>query len=346
MDFISLPPEVTSALIHSGPGAGSLIEAAGAWQNLGVGLEDTAPIYTSVVSSLTQAWQGPSSAAMSQAVAPFLTWVRTTAQQCQQLAASAQAAATAFSQAQSAMVTPAQVAANRTRLAQLIATDRLGGNLAAIAETESQYESMWVNNSAAMYSYQAASAQALKLPQFSPPPAIASPTAAAAQASAVPAAAAANTPAAPTLGNIFNIFAPGTNTSGTGLPGLLNLLSGSAQSSFGSLLNSNIVTTGIINSIFSSGFPINLLSYTAQTSAAQALQTVGGDVGQGLSEGESALGGLGANLSSAIRAAGSAPTAAVGVGVSMGKLDRAACRGGAVAGFANAGATRLGGVAA
>src|SRR5271157_3078046 len=121
MDFVSLPPEVTSALIHSGPGAGSLIEAAGAWQNLGVGLEDTAPIYTSVVSSLTQAWQGPSSAAMSQAVAPFLTWVRTTAHQCQQLAASAQAAAAAFSSTLAAVVTPTQVAANRTRLAQLVA---------------------------------------------------------------------------------------------------------------------------------------------------------------------------------------------------------------------------------
>ena len=85
-------------------------------------------------------------------------------------------------------------------------------------------------------------------------------------------------------------------------------------------MNSNLTTTGIINSTFSSGFPINLLSYLAQTSAAQALQTVGGDVGQGLSEGESALGGIGADLSNGIGAAGSAPTGAMAVGVSLGKL--------------------------
>jgi PPE-repeat protein len=317
MDFISLPPEVTSALIHSGPGAESLITAADAWQQLGGGLEDTAPIYSSVLSSLTQAWQGSSSAAMTQAVQPYLTWLRTTAQQCQQLASSAQAAAAAFSQAQSAVVTPAQVAANRTRLAQLIATDRLGGNLAAIAATEEQYQTMWANNSAAMSRYEAASAQALDLSQFSSPPAIASPTAAAAQASAVPTAAA-STPAASIL---QSILAPNTNATGMGLAGLLNLFSGSAQSSFGSLLNSNLVTTGIINSTFSSGFPINLLSYLAQTSTAQALQSVGGEVGQGLSEGEAALGGVASDLSSAVRALPAAsPTAAMAVGVSMGNL--------------------------
>jgi PPE-repeat protein len=315
MDFISLPPEVTAALIHSGPGAESLITAADAWQQLAAGLEDSAPLYTSVVSTLTQAWKGPSSAAMSDAVAPYLAWLRTTAAQCQQLAASAQAAAAAFGQAQSAMVTPAQVAANRTRLVQLIATDRLGGNLAAIAETEAQYQTMWVNNSSALSRYEATTAQALDLPLFSSPPAIASATGTAAQASA--ASGAAGTPAASLL---QSIFAPNSNATGSGLAGLLNLASGSSQSSFGSLLNSNIVTTGVINSTFSSGFPINLLSYLAQTSAAQALQTVGGDVGQGLSEGESALGGVGANLSSGIAAAGSAPTAAMAVGVSMGKL--------------------------
>jgi len=317
VDFISLPPEITSALIHSGPGAESLIEASGAWQQLGVGLEDTAPIYASVVSSLGQTWQGPSSAAMTQAVEPFLTWIRTTAQQCQQLAASAQAAAAAFTQAQSAVVSPAQVAANRTRLAQLIATDRLGSNLAAIAQTEQQYQTMWANNSAAMYRYQAASGQALDLPQFSSPSAIASPTAAATQASAVPTAAA-STPAASIL---QSIFAPNTNATGTGLAGLLNLFSGSSQSSFGSFLNSNILNPAILTGTFpGSGFPINLLSYLAQFNTAQALQSVGGDVGQGLAEGEAALGGVEANLADAIRAAGTAPTAAVGVGVSIGRL--------------------------
>src|SRR6202035_5280326 len=244
-------------------------------------------------------------------------WVRTTARQCEQLAASAQAAAAAFELASRAMVFPVQVSANRTRLAELLATNWFGSNLAAIAATEDEYEGMWLNNSAAMYRYQAASARALTLPQFSSPSAIATPPAAATQAGAVPTAAA-STPAASIL---QSIFAPNTNATGTGLAGLLNLFSGSSQSSFGSFLNSNILNPAILTGTFpGSGFPINLLSSLAQFNTAQALQSVGGDVGQGLAEGEAALGGVEANLADAIRAAGTAPTAAVGVGVSIGRL--------------------------
>ena len=50
------------------------------------------------------------------------------------------------------------------------------------------------------------------------------------------------------------------------------------------------------NQFISSGFPINLLSYLAQTQSAQALQGVSAQVGQGVSEGEEALGGAAANL--------------------------------------------------
>ena len=45
------------------------------------------------------------------------------------------------------------------------------------------------------------------------------------------------------------------------------------------------------NQFISSGFPINMLSYIAQNSSAQALQTVGGDIGTGLSEGLQSVGG-------------------------------------------------------
>ena len=50
------------------------------------------------------------------------------------------------------------------------------------------------------------------------------------------------------------------------------------------------------NQFISSGFPINMLSYLAQNQSAQALQGVSSQVGQGVSEGEEALGGAAANL--------------------------------------------------
>jgi hypothetical protein len=51
-----------------------------------------------------------------------------------------------------------------------------------------------------------------------------------------------------------------------------------------------------LNQWVSSGFPINLLSYLAQASSAQALQGVSSQIGQGVSEGEEALGGAAATL--------------------------------------------------
>ena len=298
MDFSAFPPEVISGLIHSGPGAESLIEASSAWQRLATNLEESAGINGAALSSLVGAWQGPSSVAMAQAVKPYLTWLRTTAQQCQEVASSALAAAGAFNSVRAAVVPVAQVAANRTRLARLLATNMFGINLPAIGQTEDEYQAMWANNSAAMSRYLAASAQATTLPQFSSPPQIANPAGVAAHAGATSAtsaaAPAATTPLQSILSAIQN-FNP--------------------QSGWFGLANA------YANQFIAGGFPVNLLSYLAQLSAAQALQRVGGDVGQGLSEGRAAL-GAGAGGLGAFGAAGFSvePTAAIGVGVSLGKL--------------------------
>lgn len=322
MEFIALPPEVTSALIHSGPGAESLIEASGAWQQLGINLEDAAEKYVAALSSLSEAWHGPSSAAMAQAVEPYLSWLQTTAQQTQQTAASAMAAAAAFNSVRASVVPAAQVTLNRNQLAQLLATNTFGKNLPAIAENEAQYQSMWANNSAAISRYQAASAQASTLPQFASPASVTNPAGVAAQAGALPAAA---TSSATT----------GATTAQSG--GLLGLLE-DIESYFSFTNNSNAAVgpnANLWNTIFSSGFPINLLSYLAQNQSAQALQGVNSQIGQGVSEGESALGGglgggaagalggLGQLGPGALGAAGlgqASTTAATGVGVSIGKL--------------------------
>lgn len=315
MEFTTLPPEVTSALIHSGPGAESLIAASAAWQQLGTNLEDSAESYVATLSSLAEAWHGPSSTAMFQAVQPYVTWMQTTAQQAQQTASSAMAAAAAFNSVRVAVVPTAEVAANRVRLAQLLATNGFGRNLPAIAETESEYQSMWANNSAAMTRYQAASSQASTLPQLTSPTSVTNPAGATTQAGATPAAttsssaatvAAAATPAAP-----FGIDPT------TGYVGLANTYA---------------------NQFISSGFPINLLSYLAQNQSAQALQGVNAQIGQGVSEGESALGGgLGGGAAGALGGMGAlgqlgpgalgaaglgqaSTSAAIGTGVSIGNL--------------------------
>jgi PPE-repeat protein len=197
-----------------------------------------------------------------------------------------------------------------------LATNGFGRNLPAIAENEAQYQSMWANNSAAMSRYEAASSQATTLPQFTSPAATTNPTGQTAQSKAVSAAAtnsgpttAAASPAAPL---------PPAGDPNSGYVGLANTYA---------------------NQFVSSGFPLNLLSYLAQNQSAQALQGVNAQIGQGVSEGESALGGglggggaagalgglggLGQLGPGALGAAGlgqASTSAATGVGVSIGKL--------------------------
>ena len=318
MEFTTLPPEVTSALIHTGPGAESLIAASAAWQQLGTTLEDSAENYGAALSSMTGTWHGPSSATMVQAVEPYVTWLRTTAQQTQQIASSAQAAAAAYNSVRASVVPTADVTANRMRLVQLLATNGFGRNLPAIAETEADYQSMWANNSAAMSRYQAASAQASTLPQFASPTSVTNPTRLATKASAAPAATTSSTAStAPTVAAASPAaLLPTAFDPSVGLVGEVNTY---------------------LNQFISSGFPINMLSYLAQNQSAQALQGVNAQIGQGVSEGEGALGGgaagglgalgqgglgaLGGGASGGFGGISQVPTAAAtGVGVSIGKL--------------------------
>jgi PPE-repeat protein len=276
MEFTTLPPEVISALIHSGPGAESLANAAAAWQQLSANLEDAADNYAASLSSMDESWYGPSSAAMFQSVTPYVTWLRTTAQQAQQTAAAARSAAAAFSSVQASVVPTATVAANRIRLAQLLATNVFGRNLPAIAQTESDYQTMWANNAAAMTRYQAASSQASTLPQLTSPTSTTNPSALQTQASsAAPAATTASSSGARVAAASPAGPLPPAGDPNVGFVGLANTYA---------------------NQFVSSGFPINLLSYLAQNSSAQALQGVSSQVSQGLSEGEEALGGAATNL--------------------------------------------------
>lgn len=228
MDF-ALPPEITSTLIYTGPGSAPLAAASAAWGAVASELEQFIADHTAIIGELNTAWLGPSDMAMRAASFGIISWAQQTAAQAAQMAASAASAAAAFEVVHSTVTPPAAVFANRAQLMHLIATNILGQNFPAIAATEAQYAQMWATNTTSMAAYQTASAQAT------------SPlTAFQGLLSDIP--------------GLGSIIAPGSNQSTTGLAGILNLLSGSTGSSLGTFLNGNFLTTGLINSAFSSGF--------------------------------------------------------------------------------------------
>jgi PPE-repeat protein len=171
MDFAMLPPEVNSGRMYAGPGAGPMLAAAAAWDGLAAELQSTAASYRSVISELTDGpWLGASSASMAAATAPYLSWMTTAGAQAEHTAMQAKAAAAAYETAFAMTVPPAVIAANRSLLMALIATNVLGQNTAAIAATETAYAEMWAQDTAAMCGYAGSSATATTLAPFTSPP--------------------------------------------------------------------------------------------------------------------------------------------------------------------------------
>jgi PPE-repeat protein len=54
MDFETLPPEINSGRMYCGPGSGSIMVAATAWDQLAARLYDTAAYWRAVTSKLAQ----------------------------------------------------------------------------------------------------------------------------------------------------------------------------------------------------------------------------------------------------------------------------------------------------
>jgi PPE-repeat protein len=186
VDFGNYPPEINSARMYSGAGSGPMLAAAEAWDTLAAELHSVANSYQSVISGLTAGpWQGPASASMSVAAASYTTWLQATAAQAEETAAQAKSAAAAYQSAFTATVSPAMVAANRTQLMTLIATNVFGRNTQAIAANEAQYGQMWAQDVAAMYGYAASSSSATQLTTFNPPQQNTNPGGTAGQSAAV-----------------------------------------------------------------------------------------------------------------------------------------------------------------
>ncbi|WP_343602691.1 PPE family protein [Mycobacterium sp.] len=345
MDFGAFPPEVNSARMYAGPGSGPMLAAASAWNALAAELRSTAAGYQSVISGLTsEGWRGPASASMAAAAAPYTAWLSTTATQAEQTAQQANAAAAAYEAAFAATVPPAVIAANRSLLASLVATNVLGQNTPAIAATEAHYGEMWAQDAAAMFGYAASSAAAAKVTPLTAPPqtttaagpanqgaAVAQTTAAAAGSHAqtlsqllaqIPNAL--QSMASPTssahsgLGGLLEGL-DGTTKSVNGLAGVLNFLDGADGSAFGTFLSG-----GVGNGLLSGG-PILGTQTTMNTLAdltvvGSALQGGGGGGGIGAILSGKFSPGTGGVLASAFGPDALAPMAATpaGMGVTLG----------------------------
>jgi PPE-repeat protein len=232
-DFGSRPPEINSALIYSGAGAGPLSVASSAFANLSSELSSNATSYESIISQLTGSeWQGPSSEAMAAAAQPYIAWLTTTSGQLQEASTKAMASAAAYQTAYSSSIPPATILANRTQLAQLVAKNTLGQYTGAIAALEAQYGEFWAQDAAAMYGYASASSAAATLSPLNPPEQNTNPGGQGQQAAAVSSAAGSNGSSAAlnnSLGGLQNAASaaasPAADT-GTSILSALNSLFG------------------------------------------------------------------------------------------------------------------------
>ncbi len=163
MCFGRVPPEINAGPMFNGAGTVSMVQAAEVWDQLAGTLRETSAYCRAVTVQLSQGWQGTVAIAVIYKMAGYLGWLDIAAEQAARAAAQARTAADAHASVVAALVSPDAIIINRARLGVLAATNYLGQASAAIADTEAQYEQMWVADSAAMYAYARASADASTL---------------------------------------------------------------------------------------------------------------------------------------------------------------------------------------
>lgn len=294
MSFALFSPEMNSALMGAGPGAGSMAEAAAGWDEVATEWYAAAESWQAVIAGLMAAWRGAASLAMMAAAQPFIAWMNLTASLAEQAGAQLKAAIAAFEAAFAATVPLAVVEANRLLMRLLEATNFFGQNSTAIALTEEQYLHMWITDAVAMDTYAVASSHATMLTAFDTPTTSANPMMAA--AGGVPSSvASAGAGLAAWLSQLTSTL-PGTLASLTtwvsSVPGLSGILASweaaLSPSSFASILTPSGLTAAISSPATSSAvqlsyyvgryatYPATMLSSLTSNSSSTAASTAGG----------------------------------------------------------------------
>ena len=107
MDFGMTPPEINSGRMYCGPGSGSMVEAAVAWDEQAACLNQEVAQWRAVTSKLTTT--------AVQAAMPYISWLDAAAAEAAHAAAQAAAAACAHELARAAMVPPEVINTNRAK---------------------------------------------------------------------------------------------------------------------------------------------------------------------------------------------------------------------------------------
>jgi PPE-repeat protein len=264
MSFMVFPPEINSSLMYSGVGSGPLMAAASAWDELAADLEASATAFQAIVAQLTGAtWLGPSSARMASATAPYVDWLAGSAGQAVQTSAQARLAAAAYESAFAGTVPPAVIAANRSLLAALVATNLLGQNTPAIAATEALYMEMWFQDGLSMDTYATLAQQAVALPEPTPAPTTSD--------------GGASSDAAAAVQSIENSLTTTMNQLSTTLQGLLtgNSTTGTSTNGLSSALSSAVSNTAHSASALSSSSSSATVAPTVATATGSILPVQG-----------------------------------------------------------------------